>query len=39
VRDACGAGDPLAAARALDSLAFMQTDIATFCRLIARDGA
>jgi biuret amidohydrolase len=43
VRDACGAGDRAAAERSLESLAFMgdaiQTDIDTFCRVLARNTA
>jgi nicotinamidase-related amidase len=40
IRDACGAGDPEAASRSLDSLAFagdsLITDVRTFCRLLDR---
>jgi biuret amidohydrolase len=43
IRDACGSGDQLAAERSLQSLAFMgdamQTDIATFCGILARNRA
>jgi hypothetical protein len=39
VQDACGAGDPEAAQRALANLAFMgdaiMTDAATFCATVA----
>jgi nicotinamidase-related amidase len=43
VRDACGAGDRVAAARSLEGLAFLgdaiQTDIDTFCQTLARSAA